>query len=128
MEESETDDTLACSNVLRWARARLCVDLDVLIKVDEVLDTCIMAILLDDCVDDELCCSSCVVVTCPDKSLVLRVCQICEILWDIDTETSNFILVVHDSEDTSVNTEPSVFSVFVNTLCDVLCVFSSIRL
>ena len=87
-----------------------------------------MAILLDDCVDYEFCCSSCVVVTCPDESLVLRVCQICKILWDFDAETSNFILVVHDSEDTCVDTEPSVFAVLVNTLCDVLCVFSSIRL
>ena len=113
MEESETDDTLTCSNILGRAGTGLCVDLDVLIKVNKVLDAFIVAILLDDCVDEELCCTGCIVVTCPDETLVLRICKVSEILWDIDSKSCNFILVVHDSKDTFVNTEPSVLAVLV---------------
>src|SRR5574344_1272110 len=73
-----------------------------------------MTIFLNDCVDEELGCSSCIIVGSPDASLVFRLEQIREILRSFKSESLQFIYVVHDSQDTGVDSVPEIVLVLVD--------------
>ena len=114
MQESDTDDAFACTDVLGRAGAGLRVDLNVLIEIDKILDAFVMSVLLDHCVDNQLGCTGSIIVGQPDESLVLRIEQIFPVLRSFQTFALQFILVDHEAQDSLVDAIP--VAVFV-TVC-----------
>ena len=123
MQETDTDDTLACTDVLGRAGAGLCVNLNVLVEVDKVLDTFIMSVLLDHRVDNELSRSGCVVVGEPDETFVLGIKKILPILRFLDAHTIEFVPVDHESEDSLVDAIPVTVGITVYVADQMACIF-----
>ena len=122
MQETDTDDTLACTYVLGRAGAGFCVDLNILVEINKVLDAFIMSVLLDHRVDNKLGCSGCVVVGKPDETFVLGIKKILPILRLLDTHTLKFVPVDHETEDALVDAVPVTVSITVYIADQMACI------
>ena len=87
VEHTNSDGALTGSNSLGRTRATLGVLSNVLIKVNKILNTLIMTVLLNNGVDDQLCSTSGVVVRRPDKTLIFRIDKILVVLRHVELKT-----------------------------------------
>ena len=106
VQEVDADGALAGADRLGRATAGLGVLGDVLVEVDQILDALIVAVLLDDRVEDQLSGGGGVVVGRPDQALVAGVEQVGPVRGSLEAELLELLHVVEEAEDAEVDAHP----------------------